>query len=207
MSLNLAIAPPAITPAMKRKLEGIASICTFKEGEVILDQNANIRYIPIVISGAIRVMRTDEEGRELLIYYIKPGESCIMSFLGGIHRETSKIKAIAEEEVEIYLIPLEKLSLMIKENTDWMDYIFRLYHKRFDDLLEVVNALAFRHIDDRIYVYLKEKANLTGSNELQLTHQHIADEIGTSRVVVSRLLKQMETAGQVRLGRNKISLL
>ena len=192
---------------MKRKLEGIASICTFKEGEVILDQNANIRYIPIVISGAIRVMRTDEEGRELLIYYIKPGESCIMSFLGGIHRETSKIKAIAEEEVEIYLIPLEKLSLMIKENTDWMDYIFRLYHKRFDDLLEVVNALAFRHIDDRIYVYLKEKANLTGSNELQLTHQHIADEIGTSRVVVSRLLKQMETAGQVRLGRNKISLL
>ncbi len=198
--------PPQITPSMKRKLEGIATIRTFSAGDIILDENANIRSIPIVISGSIRVMRTDEEGRELLIYYIKPGESCIMSFLGGIHHETSKIKAIAEEEVEIYMIPLEKVSEIIRGNSEWLDYVFRLYHKRFEELLEIVNTLAFRNVEDRIYIYLREKANLNGSRELHITHQHIAEELGTSRVVISRILKQMELSNQLKLGRNKIVL-
>lgn len=198
--------PLQITPSMKRKLEGIATVRRFGAGEVILDENVHIRSIPIVISGSIRVMRTDEEGRELLIYYIKPGESCIMSFLGGIHKETSKIKAIAEEEVEIYMIPLEKVNEMIRENTEWLDYVFRLYHKRFEELLEIVNSLAFRNIDDRLYIYLREKSNLNGSKELHITHQHIAEELGTSRVVISRILKQMEISHQLKLGRNKIIL-
>ena len=198
--------PLQITPSMKRKLEGIATIKTFTTGSVILDENANIRSIPIVISGSIRVMRTDDEGKELLIYYIKPGESCIMSFLGGIHHETSKIKAIAEEDVEIYLVPLEKVGEMIRGNSEWLDYVFRLYHKRFEELLEIVNTLAFRNIDDRIFIYLKEKANLNGSKEIHITHQHIAEELGTSRVVISRILKQMESSKQLTLGRNKIIL-
>ena len=198
--------PLTISPQMRRKLDGIATVRAFKEGDIILDENANIRAIPIVISGSIRVMRTDEEGREILLYYIKPGESCIMSFLGGIHHETSKIKAIAEEEVEMLLIPIDKVSLLIKENSDWLDYVFKLYHKRFEELLEIVNALAFKHIDDRIISYLHEKIKISGTKELSITHQQIADELGTARVVVSRILKQMETNGIVRLGRNKISL-
>ena len=195
-----------ISPAMRKKLDGIATLRTFNEGDIILDENANIRAIPIVISGSIRVMRTDEEGREILLYYIKPGESCIMSFLGGIHHETSKIKAIAEEAVEILLIPIDKVSLLIKENNDWLDYVFKLYHKRFEELLEIVNALAFKHIDDRIISYLHDKMKLSGTKELNITHQQIADDIGTARVVVSRILKQMETNGIVKLGRNKISV-
>ena len=191
---------------MLRKLEGIAVIKTFPEGTVILDENAYVRYLPIVNSGSIRVMRTDEEGREILLYYIRPGETCIMSFLGGMHHEKSKIKAIAEEEVEILLVPINKVDVLLKDNPDWLDYVFRLYHKRFEELLEVVNALAFKHMDDRILNYLLEKKRVTGSPEISITHQQIADDMGTARVVVSRILKTMETNGLLQLGRNKILL-
>ncbi len=151
-------------------------------------------------------MRTDDEGREILLYYIKAGESCIMSFLGGIHQETSKVKAIAEEDVEIQFLPIEKLNTLMRESSEWTDYIFRLYHKRFEELLEVVNAIAFKKMDERILNFLEEKKKMNGSNEINITHQQLSEELGTARVVVSRLLKQMELNGTVKLFRNKILL-
>ncbi len=189
------------------KLETFSITKTFKEAEIILNEHSYIRSIPIVKKGSLRVMRTDEDGKEILLYYIKPGETCIMSFLGGIHDDTSKIKAVAEEETEILLVPVEKVSLLIKEYPEWLDYIFKLYHKRFEELLEVVNAIAFKKVDERILQLLKEKKKLTGSSEINITHHQLADELGTARVVVSRLLKQMETDGMVKLSRNKILLL
>ena len=152
-------------------------------------------------------MRTDEDGREILLYYIKAGESCIMSFLGGLHQDTSKIKAIAEEETEILFIPVDKVSLLIKEFPEWLDYIFRLYHKRFEELLEVVNAVAFKKMDERLINFIKKKCEMTQKQTLFITHEQIANELGTARVVVSRLLKQMEENGYVKLGRNKITLM
>lgn len=196
-----------ITPQMKAKLLPFSTVKSFKEGAVILNENANIRAIPIVLEGSIRVMRADDDGHEIFLYYIKPGESCIMSFLGGIHHETSIIKAIAEEDVEILFIPIEHVPLLIQENKDWLDYIFKLYHKRFEELLEVINALAFQQMDVRILHFLKEKVALAGQPEISITHQQIADELATARVVVSRLLKQMEANGLVQLGRNKIVVL
>ena len=180
---------------------------TFSEGETILNENAYIKAIPIVTNGSIRVMRTDEDGREILLYYIKAGESCIMSFLGGLHHDTSKVKAIAEEETEILFIPIDKVSLLIKEFPEWLDYIFRLYHKRFEELLEVVNAIAFKKLDERLLNFIKRKCEMTKSQTLYVTHEQLSNEMGTARVVVSRLLKQMEHEGLVKLGRNKISLM
>ena len=180
---------------------------TFREGEVILNDNAYIKAIPIVISGSIRVMRTDDEDREILLYYIQAGESCIMSFLGGLHEDTSKVKAIAEEKSDILFIPIEKVGLLIKEYPQWLDYIFRLYHKRFEELLEVVNAVAFKKMDERIGDLIEKKCSLLKINTIIITHEQIANELGTARVVVSRLLKQMEEKGLVKLGRNKITLL
>jgi CRP/FNR family transcriptional regulator len=191
---------------IKEKLYEYSVSKSFAEGETILKENAYIRSIPIVIKGSVRVMKTDSEGRELLLYYIKSGESCIMSFLGGMHQDTSKIKAIAEEETELLLIPIEKVSLLIKEYPEWLDYIFRLYHKRFEELLDVVNEVAFKKMDDRILHFIQNKCELGGSKTIQITHEQIATELGTARVVVSRLLKQMESNGLVILGRNKISL-
>jgi CRP/FNR family transcriptional regulator len=192
---------------MRDTLYKLGTIKQYKEGDVIMNENSYIRAIPIVLQGSIRVMRVDEEGKEIFLYYIKSGESCIMSFLGGIHQETSKVKAVAEEDVEILFVPIEKASLLIKENAEWLDYIFRLYHKRFEELLSVVNEVAFKKMDDRILHYLKEKQKLSGSNDIAITHQELADELGTARVVVSRLLKQLETDGFLKLGRNKISLM
>lgn len=154
----------------------------------------------------MRVMRTDEDGHEILLYYIKAGESCIMSFLGGMHHETSKVRAVADEDVEVILLPIEKLNTLLSESSEMLDYIFRLYHKRFEELLEVVNAIAFKKMDERILNYLEEKKKITGSNEINITHQQLSEELGTARVVVSRLLKQMELNGTVILFRNKILL-
>ncbi|HSN08518.1 MAG TPA: Crp/Fnr family transcriptional regulator [Hanamia sp.] len=194
------------SPEIKEKLLSYGNVKTFSEGDTIQNENAYIKAIPIVMNGSVRVMRTDEEGREILLYYIKPGESCIMSFLGGIHEDTSKVKAIAEEKTDILFIPVEKVTELIKEFPEWLDYIFNLYHKRFEELLGVVNAVAFKKMDERLLNFIKRKSELTKSHTLYVTHEQLANELGTARVVVSRLLKQMEDEGLVELGRNKITL-
>ncbi|MBV8252724.1 MAG: Crp/Fnr family transcriptional regulator [Chitinophaga sp.] len=195
------------SPELREKLYEYSVVKTFKEGDVILNEQSNIRAIPIVTKGSMRVMRTDDDGREILLYYIRAGESCIMSFLGGMHQEESKVKAVVEEEAEIYFLPIEKVGLFIKEYPEWLDYIFRLYHKRFEELLEVVNAVAFRKADERLLQLLQKKAELTGSKKLLVTHEQLANELGTARAVVSRLLKQLEENQVLKLGRNKIELM
>lgn len=192
---------------VKQKLSSYGIVKKFEEGSIILNENAYIRAIPIVLKGCIGVMRTDDEGREILLYYINAGESCIMSFLGGLHNDTSKVKAIAEEETEILFVPIDKVNLLIKENPEWLDYIFRLYHKRFEELLEVVNDVAFKKMDERLLNFIKKRCELGKTTTLHITHEHLANELGTARVVVSRLLKQMEDKGLLKLGRNKISLM
>lgn len=178
----------------------------YEAGSIILNENAHIRSIPIVTKGMMKVIRTEEDGREILLYYIKAGESCIMSFLGGLHNETSKVKAEVEEDAEILFLPVDKVSLFIKEYPQWLDYIFRLYHKRFEELLEIVNAIAFKKVDERLLALLRKKSELTQSKTIFITHEQLANELATARVVVSRLLKQLEDTGVVQLGRNKISL-
>lgn len=195
-----------ISPELKAKLSELGFQKTFEENEVILRESSYIKAIPIVLQGSLRVMRTEEDGRELLLYYIKAGESCIMSFLGGIHDDTSKINAVAEEKTELLLIPMDKISLLVKDFPEWLDYIFKLYHKRFEELLDVVDAIAFKKLDERILDFVKNKAKLSNSKVINLTHEQIANELGSARVVVSRLLKQLESEGVVELGRNKITL-
>lgn len=178
----------------------------YEAGSVLLNENAYIRSIPIVTRGALKVIRTDEDGKEILLYYIRSGESCIMSFLGGMHNETSKVKAEVEEDAEILFLPMDKVALFIREYPQWLDYIFRLYHKRFEELLEIVNDVTFKKVDERLLSLLNKKRELTGSNILNITHEQLANELGTARTVVSRLLKQLEDMGKVQLGRNKIIL-
>jgi CRP/FNR family transcriptional regulator len=195
------------SPELIEKIKSVGIHKEYKAGEVILNENAYIRAIPIVMKGILKVSRMEEDGREILLYYIRAGESCIMSFLGGIHNEASKVKAEVEEDAEIFFIPIEKVSLFIKDYPQWLDYIFRLYHKRFEELLEVVNSVAFKKVDERLLDYLRKKTELTNQNTIQITHEQLANELGTARVVVSRLLKQLEDEGIVKLGRNKIELI
>ncbi len=195
------------SPQMISRIYELSFPKSFEEGDIIVHENAHIRSIPIVTSGSIRVMRSEGDEKEILLYYIKAGESCIMSFLGGMHNDTSKVKAIAEETTDILFIQVNKVKDLIREFPEWLDYIFRLYHQRFEELLEVVNAVAFKKMDERLLLFLEKKADVSQSKVLAVTHEQLAAELGTARVVVSRLLKQMETEGLVKLGRNKIVLL
>ena len=192
------------SPELVEKLNKHGIRKKYDAGDVILNENAYVRAIPIVVKGSIRVIRTEEDGREILLYYITSGESCIMSFLGGLHNEPSKVKAEVEEDAEILFLPVEKVSLFIKEHPQWLDYIFRLYHKRFEELLDIVNAISFKKVDERLLSLLNKKVELTGNKTLHITHEQVANELGTARVVVSRLLKQLEESRVVQLGRNKI---
>ncbi|MCS4302167.1 Crp/Fnr family transcriptional regulator [Chryseobacterium pennae] len=195
------------SPDLVEKLYQYGITKNYHEGDIILDENASIRSIPIVMKGMLKVIRTEEDGREILLYYIKAGESCIMSFLGGMHNEKSIVKAEIEEDAEILFLPVDKVSLFIKEHPEWLDYIFRLYHKRFEELLDIINAIAFKKVDERLLNLLQKKSELTESDLITITHEQLANELGTARVVVSRLLKQLEEDGKVKLGRNKITLL
>ena len=194
------------SPDLVEKLYQYCIQKNFEAGTVLLQENANIHSIPIVMKGVLKVMRTDEDDKEILLYYIKAGESCIMSFLGGLHRETSKVKAVVEEDAEILFLPVEKVTLFINDYPQWLDYIFRLYHKRFEELLEIVNAIAFKKVDERLLSLLQKKSMLKPSKVLNITHEQLANELGTARVVVSRLLKQLEENKVIVLGRNKITL-
>jgi CRP/FNR family transcriptional regulator len=195
------------SPELVEKLYENSISKTYPAGSIIVNENSHIRAIPIVVKGMLKVIRTEDDGREILLYYIKAGESCIMSFLGGLHHETSKVKAEVEEDAEILFLPIDKVSLFIKEYPEWLDYIFRLYHKRFEELLDILNAIAFKKVDERLLSLLNKKQALTGNKTIQITHEQLANELGTARVVVSRLLKQLEDNGMVKLGRNKITLM
>ncbi|MCJ7935404.1 MAG: Crp/Fnr family transcriptional regulator [Chryseobacterium sp.] len=207
MQENILSSEFSSSPELVEKLYQYGITKNYSEGALILDENASIRSIPIVMKGMIKVIRTEEDGREILLYYIKAGESCIMSFLGGMHNEKSIVKAEVEEDAEILFLPVDKVSLFIKEHPEWLDYIFRLYHKRFEELLDIINAIAFKKVDERLLNLLHKKYELTGSETINTTHEQLANELGTARVVVSRLLKQLEEEGRLKLGRNKITLL
>ena len=195
------------TPELLKHLQELGTVKSYSSGETIMNENSIIRSIPIVISGSIRVLRTEEDGREILLYYIKAGESCVMSFLGGLNDNTSKVKAEVEEDVEILFVPTEKVSQLMKTHPEWLDYILKLYHKRFEELLEMVNEVTFKKIDDRLFNLLQKKSELSNTKIINSTHEQLANELGTARVVVSRLLKTFEQDHKLKLGRNKIELL
>ncbi|WP_027377521.1 Crp/Fnr family transcriptional regulator [Kaistella palustris] len=190
-----------------KEIEDSGNLKNYEAGETIVNMDSYIKHIPVVISGSIKVIRTEEDGREILLYYLTPGESCIVSIFAGMKNDTSKIKAIAEEDADIMLIPADKAKEWVKKYPDWTEFIFDLYQKRFEELLDVVNSVAFQKIDTRLLHLIKQKTQLYNSKEISVTHQQLADELGITREATSRVLKQMEKDHLLILSRNKIELL
>ena len=188
------------------ELKSFSDYHTFPPETTILEYHHPIRVLPFLLSGTVKVMGDDNNGNEILLYYIQPGETCIMSILGALNNDNSKIRAIVDEEAEILMIPVEKTQYLVTKYPSWSSFIFKLYHKRFEELLRMVNSIAFTKVDQRLEDLLLNKSKNHKSNELHVTHKQLADELGTAREVVSRLLKQMEKEGKLSLGRNKIKL-
>jgi CRP/FNR family transcriptional regulator len=193
-------------PTLLRKLADENDVKILPAGEVVLNFQAYIKSIPVVLRGHIKVVGEDDLGNEILLYYIKPGESCVMAILGAMTGTASKIKAVTIEETEIIFIRPEKAAKLIKEYPAWAEYIFRLYQSRFEELLQVVTNVSFKKTDDRIVDLLREKAKIFGSRVINITHQQIAEEIGSTREVVTRILKKLEQEDVLRTGRGKIRM-
>lgn len=189
------------------EIEKEGQVMSFKEGDVIIDYNKSIKFMPLIISGTIRVMRKDEEDREILLYYLSSNESCAMAYTCCMEARKSEIKAIAEDNVELIAIPHAKLDEWLVKYPSWKSYIFNSFTQRFNELLKSLESIAFHKLDERLVNYLKNKTKISGKSSIQLSHNQIAEEMGTSRVVISRLLKQLENDKKLLLYRNEIKLL
>ena len=194
-------------PALIKEMYQFGEVKHFKEGDIIMDYGKYIRMMPIVLKGTLKVFRMDETGKEILLYYLSDNESCSMAYSCCLEAKKSEVKAIAEDDVELIAIPHIKLDEWLCKYTSWKNYIMHSFNERFLELLRSIESIAFHKLDERLVAYLKEKQRLSGSSVIKASHYLIADELATSRVVVSRLLKQLENDGKILLYRNEIKLL
>ncbi|WNH07682.1 Crp/Fnr family transcriptional regulator [Thalassobellus suaedae] len=179
----------------------------FKKNEIIIDINQPLNFIPLLLNGDIKILREDSEGNELLIYFLEAGETCTMSLTCCMDTSKSKIRAVAEKDTSLIMIPVDQMHQWFQNNESWRNFILRSYQTRFDEMLEAIDNIAFMKMDERLYKYLSNKAVLNASKTLLVKHQDIAEDMHTSRVVISRILKQLENENKIKLGRNKIEIL
>ena len=175
-------------------------------GTELMHMGSYITVVPLVISGTIKVFREDEKGREVFLYYIKAGESCALTMTACFKMEKSYIKAKIQEDTEFIAIPVELVRNFHKKHPSWSKFVFSTFSKRFDEILRVLESVVFHNMDERLAIYLVEKATILKANTIYNSHKEIADDLVTSREVISRLLKQMEKKGLVELSRGKIKL-
>ncbi|VAV83829.1 Transcriptional regulator, Crp/Fnr family [hydrothermal vent metagenome] len=195
-------------PELKGELISISQIHEFKAGTTILKQGGYIKVIPLLISGLAKVFKEEPvNGNEVLLYYIKPGESCAMSLITLFRNETSQIKAVIEQDSRIVVIPADKAIAIAKKYPRWNEFIYDLFNMKYDELLNVIEILTFSNKDTRLLEYLKKEATLKNTKTLQTTHQQIAYDLGSSREVISRLLKKLEHDGSIKLSHGTIELL
>lgn len=194
-------------PALIKEMEKEGRRVHLDAGETLLEIGQPVQTVPIVLAGNVKVSRRDQEGRELLLYYINPMESCAMSINCCVQKVPSEIKATAEEEVDVLYIPIQKMDEWMMKYVTWKNFILKTISIRFNELLRTIDQIAFQKLDERLVRYLKDKSKVTGSTVLNLSHEQIAHELATSRVVISRLLKVLENQQKVLLYRNQIKLL
>lgn len=194
-------------PELLREIEQKGKNVSVKEGDVILDIGQTVRLIPLLVKGILKITRVDDAGKELLLYYVHANESCAMTFTCCMQQYPSEIKATAETDVEYISIPIEVMDEWLAKFPTWKSFVMRTIRNRFNELLQAIDQLAFQKLDERLVHYLKEKSKATGSPLINLSHEEIANEMASSREVISRLLKKLENDKKVLLYRNQIKLM
>ena len=194
----------------KELLDEISRVGEFKqvkENELLLDIGDKFHHIPLILTGAIKISRETKDGEEIVLYFLERGDTCTITFGSGLQSNRSKVRGIAEKDSELIFIPVEKLEEWMVKYNSWRSFVIDSYNIRLNEMLEAIDTLAFLKMDQRLFKYLTDKVQIMRSTELSTTHQEIAIDLNTSRVVVSRLLKQLENEGKIKLGRNKIEVL
>jgi CRP/FNR family transcriptional regulator len=177
---------------------------TFESGKTLMEPGQFVKAVPLVLEGSIKIMRMDEEGKELFLYYLQPGETCALSLTCCSASRPSEIKAVIEEKATLLFIPIQIHEQLTDEFKQWKDFVSTTYQHRFQEMLTVLDAVAFKRMDERLMNYIVTKMKQLKTNELHTTHQEVANELGTAREVISRLLKQLEKKKWIELGRNVI---
>lgn len=193
--------------AMLNEISEVSKIRTFKEGDIIIDFNDNIKSMPLMISGAVKILREDFDEGELLLYFIEKGDTCAMSMQCCLGNAKSEIRAVAETDGELVLIPVTKMKEWLSKFESWRNFVFNSYNNRLKEMLNAIDNLAFMNLDERLLNYLIEKSKINHSKEIHNTHQEIAYDLNTSRVVISRVLKALENKGIIKINRTFIELL
>ena len=187
---------PHLKPDLLTQIESVSEIVDVPAGVEVLKEGQSVAAIPIVLEGLLKVY-TRYEDRELLLYYIQPKESCVMSFSTALMANPSKVFAVTEEPTKALMIPSAQISNLVRDYPDINTLFFNFFNARYVDLLETIQHILFNKMDERVLMYLQKKVRMTGQSIVKLTHQHIANEVGTAREVISRVLKKLETEGSI----------
>jgi len=194
-------------PELIDEIVKVGTYKKIKENELLLDIGDNFDRIPLMLTGAIKISREVNNGDEIVLYFLERGDTCTITFGSGLNSTKSKVRGIAEKPSEVIFIPVEKLEEWMVKYKSWRNFVIESYNIRLNEMLEAIDTLAFLKMDQRLYKYLTDKVKIMRSTTLNTTHQEIAIDLNTSRVVVSRLLKQLENEGKIQLFRNKIEVI
>ncbi|WP_124979902.1 Crp/Fnr family transcriptional regulator [Nonlabens xiamenensis] len=206
----LALTEKLQLPFEPELLEEIQRLGTYRKaqaGEVLIKPGQVITSTPLLLKGSLKIMRPDDQGDGLLLYHLEPGSTCAMSLNCCTGKSTSEIVAVAETDVELIMLPVQQLEYWNGRFKSWRNFVFNSYQQRMTELLESIDSIAFQNMDQRLSSYLTNKAAKTENSRLEITHQEIANDLHTSRVVVSRLLKKMESNQLIKMHRNCIEML
>lgn len=198
---------PQFEPGLVELIEKEAVQRTFLAGEIIMRTGQYIKSTALVLEGRVKIYRENPDGGEFLMYYLGPGQACAVTMICAIQSQQSEIMAKAEEDTEVLMIPIQLMDDMMNKYKSWYQFVIMTYRNRFDELLAVIDNVAFRNMDERLEFYLKRHADATGKKMIETSHQQIADDLNSSREVISRLLKKMEQRNLLKLHRNMIELL
>ena len=195
---------PQFEPSLKEKLIANCSIKSFEPGEVLMSPGQYFRSTMLIVEGRVKLYRQGEEGNEFFLYYIEPGGACALSMICAARQETSEVMAKSVEKTVALLIPIQLMDELMKEHKTWYYFVLETYRNRYEELLTLVDNIAFKSMDQRLEFYLKQQHEKLQTRQLNITHQEIANDLSTSREVISRLLKKMEQRGDLLLHRNYI---
>ncbi len=198
---------PQFEPGLVELIEKEAVQRTFLAGEIIMRTGQYIKSTALVLEGRVKIYRENADGGEFLMYYLGPGQACAVTMICAIQSQQSEIMAKAEEDTEVLMIPIQLMDDMMNKYKTWYQFVIMTYRNRFDELLSVIDNVAFRNMDERLEFYLKRHSDATGKKLIETSHQQIADDLNSSREVISRLLKKMEQRNLLKLHRNMIELL
>lgn len=188
----------------------ILQVGTYKEvpeGFKLMEIGSYVKGMPLLVSGAIKILREDKKGDELLLYYLEKGDTCTMTISCCMAQTKSEIRAIAETDAKLIMVPIRKMEEWTAKYKSWRSFVFESYHNRLNELLQTMDSIAFDNMDQRLLDYLREKSRVNNSNTINNTHQEIAYELHSSRVVISRLLKKLERLGTIELHRNHVEII